>query len=292
MRVRAAALTLLLFPAAGSLDAPLINICVIWKGRNKQRMIRILSLFFLQLRQILVPGKVLLISNSSGCVFRAHFFHSSISAKSFVLEPSDLIPGNYTAPEEVCIVRPGMDLAALPHANALYIFLFNGDFSMIKTLDKHIGALTNKAVRSVLADCAALQLLYLDPELLCPRDSLRFEVTDYEGAYLFIFKFVLVLGLGLFCGLLCYVIVKSQEKNDPSYDDFVISSANVQKYSNLRDRSLDTCSICFDEFSMDAEVRLLACGHYFHSVCVDRWLIEHTQCCPYCRMVIAVAERS
>ena len=45
----------------------------------------------------------------------------------------------------------------------------------------------------------------------------------------------------------------------------------------------DECSICFDEFENEGNVRtLLPCNHKFHTRCINHWLqIEQT--CPLCR---------
>uniref|UniRef100_A0A0E0GWS8 RING-type domain-containing protein n=1 Tax=Oryza nivara TaxID=4536 RepID=A0A0E0GWS8_ORYNI len=43
------------------------------------------------------------------------------------------------------------------------------------------------------------------------------------------------------------------------------------------------CAICLSDFADGERVRLLpACGHRFHVVCIDRWLLAHCSC-PTCR---------
>uniref|UniRef100_A0A0E0LEF5 RING-type domain-containing protein n=1 Tax=Oryza punctata TaxID=4537 RepID=A0A0E0LEF5_ORYPU len=43
------------------------------------------------------------------------------------------------------------------------------------------------------------------------------------------------------------------------------------------------CAICLSDFADGERVRLLpACGHRFHVVCIDRWLLAHRSC-PTCR---------
>ncbi|XP_040381463.1 RING-H2 finger protein ATL74-like [Oryza brachyantha] len=43
------------------------------------------------------------------------------------------------------------------------------------------------------------------------------------------------------------------------------------------------CAICLSDFADGERVRLLpACGHRFHVVCIDRWLVAHCSC-PTCR---------
>lgn len=47
------------------------------------------------------------------------------------------------------------------------------------------------------------------------------------------------------------------------------------------------CSLCMEAFSCGQELRQLHCGHTFHLVCVDRWLLygqrHHARRCPLCR---------
>ncbi|KAF0902630.1 hypothetical protein E2562_018261 [Oryza meyeriana var. granulata] len=43
------------------------------------------------------------------------------------------------------------------------------------------------------------------------------------------------------------------------------------------------CAICLSDFADGERIRLLpACGHRFHVVCIDRWLVAHCSC-PTCR---------
>ena len=47
-----------------------------------------------------------------------------------------------------------------------------------------------------------------------------------------------------------------------------------------------TCSICLCEYEEDEEVKKLRCGHFFHSECIDTWLINKKALCPICRQGI------
>ena len=48
----------------------------------------------------------------------------------------------------------------------------------------------------------------------------------------------------------------------------------------------EECSLCMERFEEPDEVRLLKCGHYFHTECIDKWLVVGQQLkprsCPYC----------
>jgi hypothetical protein len=45
----------------------------------------------------------------------------------------------------------------------------------------------------------------------------------------------------------------------------------------------DTCAICIETMDDQDDVRLLKCGHIFHSECIDPWLTVRRACCPLCK---------
>jgi len=50
------------------------------------------------------------------------------------------------------------------------------------------------------------------------------------------------------------------------------------------------CSVCMESIPMDAQVRGLSCGHYFHLECVAEWFMRDQSfelCCPMCRLALA-----
>ena len=51
---------------------------------------------------------------------------------------------------------------------------------------------------------------------------------------------------------------------------------------NLNEFNSIECSICLDELNNGEETRVLQCGHFFHSACVDPWIKQNFNC-PYCR---------
>lgn len=44
------------------------------------------------------------------------------------------------------------------------------------------------------------------------------------------------------------------------------------------------CSICIEEYIEDDRVRVLSCGHFFHSDCIKLWLVERHAVCPMCKV--------
>ena len=50
----------------------------------------------------------------------------------------------------------------------------------------------------------------------------------------------------------------------------------------------NSCSICFEEFTFDADIRETPCNHIFHDTCLIEWIkkkIEKPDC-PFCRAPI------
>lgn len=102
----------------------------------------------------------------------------------------------------------------------------------------------------------------------------------------------------LFCLVSLYLIfrfsrsfIKRLSKLDPVFSDFNIVSSNIKKFSELEDRKMTECTICFEEFVSDDNIRILDCKHYYHPRCIDRWLIGHSKRCPCCRVDIEINER-
>jgi len=42
------------------------------------------------------------------------------------------------------------------------------------------------------------------------------------------------------------------------------------------------CSVCFENFNLDEQVKKLPCNHMYHPQCIDQWLVHHNTC-PICR---------
>lgn len=48
----------------------------------------------------------------------------------------------------------------------------------------------------------------------------------------------------------------------------------------------ETCAICVEDFVERDMVRVLPCDHFFHTVCIDEWLTNHSALCPLCKMEV------
>ena len=49
---------------------------------------------------------------------------------------------------------------------------------------------------------------------------------------------------------------------------------------------MSTCPICHDDICNDQDIIYTCCGHCFHDICLDRWLIR-ANTCPMCRFALA-----
>ncbi|KAI8677888.1 RING-type domain-containing protein [Fusarium keratoplasticum] len=58
-------------------------------------------------------------------------------------------------------------------------------------------------------------------------------------------------------------------------------------YSPGQPDSLQSCSICAEDFGRGVEFRPLPCGHRFHPACIDPWLLQRSLTCPLCRLNVA-----
>lgn len=52
----------------------------------------------------------------------------------------------------------------------------------------------------------------------------------------------------------------------------------------------ETCAICVDEFEDKDMTRVLPCGHYFHTPCIDTWLTEYSSMCPLCKQSVSAEQ--
>ncbi|KAL2343606.1 hypothetical protein Fmac_004891 [Flemingia macrophylla] len=57
-------------------------------------------------------------------------------------------------------------------------------------------------------------------------------------------------------------------------------------YTHTHSSSPSNCVICLAEFSDGDPIRFLPnCNHYFHVLCIDKWLLSHSSC-PTCRHLL------
>ena len=69
---------------------------------------------------------------------------------------------------------------------------------------------------------------------------------------------------------------KSSEVKDQRLDQF--QKMRVDE----NDSTLERCQICLGDFMFGDKMVVLSCGHYYHKVCMIRWL-DRNPSCPHCR---------
>ena len=52
------------------------------------------------------------------------------------------------------------------------------------------------------------------------------------------------------------------------------------------DDSNKKCMVCLMDYEVKETVRTMPCLHYFHSECIDKWLLERSRNCPVCKFDI------
>lgn len=64
----------------------------------------------------------------------------------------------------------------------------------------------------------------------------------------------------------------------------MIRRVKAVRYRRVKDRVQDDCCpICLETFLDEDRVKVIKCGHAFHSSCIDSWLSEKNDVCPVCR---------
>ncbi|GFQ01730.1 probable E3 ubiquitin-protein ligase xerico [Phtheirospermum japonicum] len=85
-----------------------------------------------------------------------------------------------------------------------------------------------------------------------------------------------------------YLLCQSFSQRDSDYASFLsehVDDFNVACYKDIADDCRDSaeCAVCLCKIDDDDEVRELRCDHFFHRVCLDRWLGYGHMTCPVCR---------
>uniref|UniRef100_F1KYG1 E3 ubiquitin-protein ligase Arkadia n=1 Tax=Ascaris suum TaxID=6253 RepID=F1KYG1_ASCSU len=72
----------------------------------------------------------------------------------------------------------------------------------------------------------------------------------------------------------------------------IVELTTVRSYDHdkaIPDTERDRCTVCLMNFEVEDSIRVLPCTHYFHTGCIDRWLIYNKKC-PMCRVDIDAVE--
>ena len=78
------------------------------------------------------------------------------------------------------------------------------------------------------------------------------------------------------------VMALPEFKYDASFDEENPSSDEL-KNMEMKKMCSSTCSICIDDFEKDEMLRVLPCGHMYHTECILPWLTTRAPNCPLCK---------
>lgn len=73
------------------------------------------------------------------------------------------------------------------------------------------------------------------------------------------------------------------EEDEEEPLEIVMSHRNSTQRIPISEDSSGTCAICIDDYEDDSQIRVLTCGHTFHDICIDPWLLNRRACCPLCK---------
>lgn len=62
------------------------------------------------------------------------------------------------------------------------------------------------------------------------------------------------------------------------YQSKVIRSRKARDVQGDASTSSCSCTICLEEFGASENVSQLPCGHYFHTACINKWVLEDWRC--------------
>mmetsp|Transcript_35003 Transcript_35003/g.62992 ORF Transcript_35003/g.62992 Transcript_35003/m.62992 type:complete len:323 (+) Transcript_35003:37-1005(+) len=124
--------------------------------------------------------------------------------------------------------------------------------------------------------CLVPLLLYSSPQT---------DLTDRLGRHCKL-CWLWFIGSRVLNALIFNVLRASNINRGMSHACLVRHTESVRFDKNWHSPGDTECGICLFDYEMGDHVRLLGCGHHFHVNCVDRWLEQYSNHCPFCRAVI------
>jgi len=89
-------------------------------------------------------------------------------------------------------------------------------------------------------------------------------------------------GRGGFDSIVTQLLNQMDGTGPPPMSENNIKSIPTVKVTQCQVDANLQCSVCWDDFKLDEEVKRLRCDHYFHEDCIIPWLELHNTC-PICR---------
>ncbi|KAG0435135.1 E3 ubiquitin-protein ligase [Dictyocoela muelleri] len=116
-------------------------------------------------------------------------------------------------------------------------------------------------------------------------DECTFIVYKGRDGYVNIVLFILIFII-LICLFMLFKIWMSSQSTTPLITPPELNSCQIIHFKDINPKTLKNCTICLNDFDEMSICRILYCNHYFHSECVDPWLINMSARCPYCRKAV------
>lgn len=167
-------------------------------------------------------------------------------------------------------------------------YIFSGGTNFGHVIVKHEGLFFNPVILKVVLEASVFTFLKSMYELDPSSMSVQTKKVG-NGIWTLVNHIVFVI-LVFVLYIVSRCIVTKLSMTDPIFSEFNIESSSLINYKDLTYKTVAQCTICFEDFEPDDELRVLECGHYFHPMCIDRWLIAHSKRCPCCRGNIKIGE--
>ena len=179
-------------------------------------------------------------------------------------------------------------------SSSLYLFKYSSNEEFYEILEKFKNIIFDVKICKILVDQSTFHFLkksFENSKTLLEKRTLIIKIKETGPFWIqILFPIIVTISAGFIYYFGKYV-VKKLSKLDPIFADFDISSSNLLKFKEIPDQSMAQCTICFEEFVPDDDIRVLGCFHYYHPACIDRWLIGHSRKCPCCRHPIEINEK-
>ncbi|CCJ30353.1 unnamed protein product [Pneumocystis jirovecii] len=145
-------------------------------------------------------------------------------------------------------------------------------------------AVNNSANAPDIFDEHKLQQELLDSDALCNNDPAEKNInTCVPDSYMDPLSNTLRESSNIENNDVSIYIPDEQSKHEDKYVNEnkheEVSSINSSSNSSYD----DTCAICLDVFEGEDEVRVLTCGHIYHSSCIVPWFTTRRAMCPLCK---------
>ena len=118
----------------------------------------------------------------------------------------------------------------------------------------------------------------------------KFEIYTSPSVVSLLFVYICLFFLVMASLTIMYILVSVYSEKDPICLPGTLERCPISVYSLIRNKEMcQRCMICLDEFNEKDECRILGCGHFFHTKCVDPWLEYKSSRCPLCSQHLDLA---